>query len=94
MAMFTIRVELHGAESKHYDLLAELLAPAAISNIVTADDGSRYRLPSGEFDWVGEATKEEVLDAIAAAADHTQLQYSILISQATERIWANLPAAE
>lgn len=94
MAMFTIRVELQGAESKHYELLGQLLSPAGISNFIQADDGTRYQLPSGEFDWVGEATKEEVLDAIQAAAEHTELPYAILISQATERIWANLPAAE
>ncbi len=93
MARFTVRVELHNAESENYTLLYEHMVMQGFSDIITTDKGTKFEMPPGEYNFVGNLTKEQILAKAEFAAGETECEYSILVTQSGGRTWANLDKA-
>lgn len=49
MSTFLARIELHGASATDYENLHERLSALGFSRVVTADNGSRLRLPDATY---------------------------------------------
>lgn len=90
--MFTIRVELHDATWRDYVDLANDLATKGITDVVTADDGSSYKMSPGEYSYVGVATIDAVYNAAVLSAAKTGRRYAVFVSEAVRRKWIGLPA--
>lgn len=93
MARFTIRVELHNATAKDYTTLATALAAKNITDVITADDGNKYKMPPAEYQCYGELTAVQVRDIAATAAQTTRKKHAILVTEATSRAWIGLDKA-
>lgn len=93
MARFTVRVELHDAEWRHYETLYENMANQGFSDVITTDQGGKVKMPPGEYNYIGEVAKDEVLAKAERAATGTGKKYSVLVTQSAGRIWKNLEKA-
>lgn len=93
MAMFTIRVELHDATWQDYNDLAKRLAQHGIIDVITADNGKRYKLPPAEYNFVGNATVQQVHDAVVAVAGALGRRFGVVINEVTNRSWQGLSFA-
>jgi hypothetical protein len=92
MAIFTVRVELHKASEADYQRLNAAMAQAGYRREVTADDGSVFQLPAGEFDLVAQGTASQAMEhayRIAVGVKAVPAP-SILVTEAKVRAW-NLP---
>lgn len=90
MKAFTIRVELHAAQSQHYAMLAADLAPKGIVDVIQAGDGVWYKMPPAEYNFVGNQTLQQVYEATVASAKKTGRSYAVLVTEATSRTWIGL----
>lgn len=90
MTMFTIRVELHGAQAHHYASLAQKLAQFGVIDIITSDDGRKWKLPPAEYTYTGNSTLEQVLDAVQGAADAVIASNAVFVTKADSRMWKGL----
>ena len=89
MSKYTVRVELHGAEEVDYEILHK--AMHAKGFLQTIEDGTTFKLPTAEYNYVGaEEDKGEVLDMAKDAAAKTKLKFSILVTKSAGRTWYNL----
>jgi hypothetical protein len=93
MAEFTIRVELHDADSKDYATLAANLATIRVTDVVTAGDGKRYKLPPAEYTYSGEIELNILYNAVDGKVKPVGRKYAIFITQSAGRIWSGLPPA-
>lgn len=93
MAMFTVRVELHGATGSDYASLHQNMKQFGFTDTIVSDEGKTYQLPPAEYNAVGSFTKEQVLDAAKAAAARVKPSYAILVSESSARIWTGLALA-
>jgi hypothetical protein len=91
MASFTTRVELHNANSVDYTDLHSKMEAQGFSRSIKSDQGATYHLPTAEYDYVGNVTREQVLEKAKAAASKVKSSYAVLVSEATARVWHNLP---
>jgi hypothetical protein len=91
--MFSIRVELHNANWSDYVKLAESLSRVGITDIITADNGVRYKLPPAEYNYVGNSTLDRVYEAAKTAAASTGRTYAVVANEATRRMWVGLDKA-
>lgn len=94
MSMFTIRIELHNGQATHYAALAKSLAAVGITDIVTADNGTRYRMSPAEYNFVGETSIDSVYQASVGAATATGLKFAVFVSQCSVRKWIGLQAIQ
>lgn len=90
MAAFSIRVELHRATWNDYVKLAGLLAAHAVVDTIRGDNGVVYKLPPAEYNFEGNATAEQVRQAVAATAAKVVPSYAVVVSEATKRVWVGL----
>ena len=90
MTSFTIRVELHDANWQHYVDMAKDLATKGITDVITADDGTSYKMPPAEYNYVGNASMQQVYEATAASAAKTGKRYGVLVTEAAQRQWVGL----
>lgn len=93
MAKFTIRVELHNATRIDYDDLAKRLARHSITDEILASDGKRYKLPPAEYNYVGNATLDQVYDTVKTVAESVGRKFAILANEVTSRNWVGLQLA-
>lgn len=94
MASFTTRVELHGAITQQdYANLHAAMERQGFTRLIQSDQGTWYHLPTAEYNYEGSGTVEQVLNAASAAASSTGCSHSILVSEATRRMWLNLAPA-
>lgn len=93
MTMFSIRVELHGASSSDYEALATSLASINVVDTIVGDNGIRYKLPPAEYNYVGQATMEQVHEAIRAATSTVGRPYAVVTNEVRQRIWVGLDRA-
>jgi hypothetical protein len=94
MKKFSIRVELHSATSSDYVALAEHLRQRGIVDLITDENGVTYKLPPAEYNYVGDATLEQVFASVESAAKLTLRNYEIVASEAVRRRWIGLPLAQ
>lgn len=90
MAQFTIRVELHKASWDDYVQLATELAKKNITDVITAGDGTRYKMPPAEYQCHGELSSEQVHDIVDTCANMTGKAHAILVTQSAGRFWSGL----
>jgi hypothetical protein len=91
MASFTIRMVLHDyATALDYQLLSNALALNNITDVVMADNGTRWKMPPGEYQFVGNLTIQQVHNICASAANSTRKRHSILITELGGRFWTGL----
>ena len=90
MSSFTIRVELHDANWQHYVDMAKDLASQGITDVIAADSGTSYKMPPAEYNYVGNASADNVLEAAKASAAKTGRPYAVLVTEATRRTWVGL----
>jgi len=94
MASFTIRVELHDANWQHYTNLANDLARSGVTDLITASDGVTYKMSPGEYNYEGNATIDNVLNAVRQAANRTGKANAVFVTEAAGRMWIDLPQAQ
>jgi hypothetical protein len=90
MSSFTIRVELHDANWQHYVDMARDLATKGITDVIVADSGTSYKLPPAEYNYVGNGSADDVLEAAKASAAKTGRRYAVFVTEATRRTWIGL----
>lgn len=94
MAMFTIRIELHGAQLSHYLALAKALLSIGITDVVTDDaTGTSYKMSPGEYSFVGNASLDTVFQACVGAANSTGVRNAVFVSECASRKWQGLAPA-
>jgi hypothetical protein len=90
MAEFTVRVELHLANQDDYDTLHSAMEEEGFSRQIKSDSGTRYHLPTAEYNRTSSKTRQQILDSAAAAADTTGKKYGILVTESAGRTWQGL----
>jgi len=90
MARFTTRVELHYAGDEDYTNLHAAMGAEGFSRLITSDDGATYHLPTAEYNFEGDMTRGEVLEAAKRAAKSTGRDAEILVTESAGRTWSNL----
>jgi hypothetical protein len=90
MTQFTVRVELHDAQRSDYDNLHAAMTRHGFSRLITADDGSVYRLPWAEYDGSANLTSTEILGVAQTAANSTGKRNSVLVTEARSRTQSGL----
>lgn len=91
MAEFTVRVVLHDkATWDDYETLAAALAEKNITDVLTSDDGVKYKMPPAEYQCRGDITKADVLTHCRNAAGSTGKKYSVLVTESNGRTWVGL----
>ncbi|MCW0399675.1 hypothetical protein NB688_002756 [Xanthomonas sacchari] len=93
MARYTIRIELHGATWDDYVEMYKYLAAQGITDIITSDDGTRYKMPPAEYNYEGGATRDQVLASAKACAAKVVHSYAVLVTEAIARSWHSLAKA-
>lgn len=93
MATFTIRVELHDATRQNYIDMAADLARYGITDEVEASNGITYQMSPAEYNYVGNASLENVLDTVRACANKTGRANAVFVTEAAGRMWSGLQPA-
>ena len=91
MAHFTIRVELHSGTKQDYLILHRSLIELKFVGYIVGEDGTKWLLPSAEYNLIGDYTKQEVLQLVTIAAKKTAKNYWILVTKSAGRIWSLSP---
>ena len=89
MARFTVRVELHNASREHYEQLHKKMTAHGFSDVISVD-GRRYRLPPAEYNFVGSATRDQVLEKAKAAARSVVEKFAVFVTESNGRTWHGL----
>lgn len=92
MPRFTVRVVLHNASPQNYVDLANSLATKGVVDVIRSDDGTLYKLPPAEYNFEGNASAEQVRDAVVQAASITNRFESVLVTETQKRVWQGLQA--
>ncbi len=90
MAKFTVRVELHNADESDYEPLHEAMQDKGFSRTIKNGDGIEYHLPTAEYNFSGSGTTQQVLNAAKEAAQTTDYDFEILVTESTSRRWYQL----
>jgi len=93
MARYTIRIELHDATWDDYVEMYKHLATQGITDIITSDDGVRYKMPPAEYNYDGNATRAQVLEMAKASAGKVVRSYAVLVTESNGRTWHGLAKA-
>lgn len=91
MASFTIRMVLHdNATANDYQVLANSLAMRGITDVVVADSGTKWKMPPGEYQFIGDLTIKQVHGLCAESGVITGKRHGILITELGGRFWSGL----
>lgn len=91
MAMFTVRVELHNADSNDYENLHQEMEAAGFSRTITTTSGEVYQLPNAEYSYTGDKTTEQVRDLASDTAKKVKANPAILVTKSDgTRRWSGL----
>lgn len=92
MSSFTVRVELHGASSEHYELLHDRMLKAQYYRWIygASDGGERgyWTLPTAEYDHTSEATVSQIRDEVLVIANSVKRGAWVLVTEAGDRAWS------
>jgi len=91
MGRFTVRVELHDSKESDYNKLHGAMKDRGFLRTIKIGSGN-FLLPSGEYNFVGRATRKTICDKAAAAANATKRAYAILVTEGV-RTFRHLPPA-
>jgi len=87
---YTIRIELLEASADDQAALAKALRREGFEHTVPGNDGTRYRLPPGEYNYDAKATPNDAMDAAKRAAGSTGREFRVLVTEVAGRAWHNL----
>ncbi|WP_337927194.1 type V toxin-antitoxin system endoribonuclease antitoxin GhoS [Xenorhabdus griffiniae] len=91
MANFTVRVELHNANSKDYDRLHEKMENAGFERAITTESGRVFQLPDAEYSISSTKSTQEVCDLARDTAKKIKSNPSILVTKSNgTRRWSGL----
>ena len=91
MPNFTARIELHGAKtSEDYENLHREMENKGFSRDITDSKGVSYRLPTAEYNYVGQRTIEQVLEMAKSAASKVKADFEAIVTESNGRRWYNL----
>lgn len=90
MAKFIVRVELHTAGARDYDVLHEAMQQSGFRRDIMGSNGIQYDLPTAEYYLMGEYTAEAVREAARLAAVSTGKAVAVLVTQGTRLVWTGL----
>lgn len=93
MPRFTTRVELHNGDADDYETLHDAMERKGFSRTIAGGNGRTYQLPTAEYNFDGDGTRESVLGKAQKAADSTGLKHSILVTESAGRTWSGLDDA-
>ena len=92
MSNFTVRVELHGANESHYELLHAYMAAAGffkfVSGATPCGESGTWKLPTAEYDYSSERSAADVRDAVKLLADSVKPGAWVLITEVASRAWS------
>lgn len=93
MPDYTVRVVLHGATAKHYQLLHEMMGKAGARRTVRGSNGMLFDLPDGEYVLSNSLPVTKVMDAVADIAGSVKSlpQPSVLVTEAIGWAWQLRP---
>lgn len=91
MARYTVRVELHKANSDDYETLHEYMKQEGFLRYITDEDGAKHQLPTAEYNISSKGDKRTVLNKAKQAASRTGKRYMVLVTESDGRTWYNLP---
>jgi hypothetical protein len=94
MAKFTIRVELHNATWQNYADLAKNLAARGIVDVIRADDGTWYKMPPAEYNYEGNATRDQVLETTKTCTAAVVRSFAVMVTEANGRAWHGLAVVQ
>ena len=91
MSSFTVRVELRDHPAgDDYDTLHKAMEAEGFSRTIDNGNGVIYRLPTAEYNFIGDLSNSEVIDKAKRAADQTGKAYCVLVTESKGRRWVNL----
>jgi hypothetical protein len=91
MASFTIRVELRDANREQYNKLYERMAAEGFTDIIReTTSGKAYKMPPGEYNYIGNLTRATVLEKAERAASGVVKDYAVLVTESAGRTWNGL----
>ncbi|KUJ05468.1 hypothetical protein ACSMEB_20405 [Stenotrophomonas maltophilia] len=90
MASYTIRIELHEADWDDYVEMYQHLAAQGITDIISSDNGVSYKMPPAEYNYVGSATRAQVLEMAKASAGKVVRSYAVFVTESNGRKWYGL----
>ncbi|WP_426577690.1 type V toxin-antitoxin system endoribonuclease antitoxin GhoS [Xenorhabdus stockiae] len=95
MARFTVRVELHKADSDDYDTLHEKMKAKGFKKTISdSDSGNTYSLPTAEYNYSSNTkSKNEVCDLAHDIAKSVKKNPSVLVTESKGRCWKGLKNA-
>lgn len=70
--------------------MARDLATKGITDVIVADNGTAYKMSPAEYNYVGNASADEVLEATKASAAKTGKGYAVFVTEAMRRTWVGL----
>lgn len=93
MAIFTVRVEMHGATGADYERLHAAMGARGFRRQITSDQRVAYDLPTAEYDQTNRPTgSAAVRDEVVAIAKTVHPDPSVLVTEAVGRAWLLFPA--
>ncbi len=90
MTQFTTRVELHHADDDDYDVLHGAMEERGFSRYITSGKNVTYHLPTAEYDYQGNKTRDDVLELAKEAASETKKKFAVLVTASNGRTWVGL----
>ncbi|KER01564.1 type V toxin-antitoxin system endoribonuclease antitoxin GhoS [Photorhabdus temperata] len=91
MANFTVRVELHDANSKDYEKLHEKMENAGFERTITTTSGKIYHLPDAEYSITSDKSTDEIKDLARDTAKKVKSNPAILVTKSSgTRRWSGL----
>lgn len=90
MTSFTVRVELHDADSEDYEDLHKKMKAKGFNRTIQSGDGIRYQLPNAEYNYSGNISRSDVLNSAYDAAKSVRKNPAVLVTESAGRTWRGL----
>jgi hypothetical protein len=90
MATFLTRVELHDATYENYVQLHDFMGQEGFTATIRGGDGALYQLPPAEYHLSANCTIEDARAKASRAAQKTQRNYAVLVSEYSRAAWNGL----
>jgi hypothetical protein len=70
--------------------MAADLAQMGVTDVITADNGTKYKMSPAEYNYQGAASIDEVLNAVVGAAGRTGKRHAVFVTESVQRKWRGL----
>ncbi|MBH2810150.1 type V toxin-antitoxin system endoribonuclease antitoxin GhoS [Serratia liquefaciens] len=87
MASFTVRVELHKADSEDYENLHEKMKAKGYNREIVDSAGKKYKLPSAEYTATKNMTSSQVVNEVVEIAAKVKPNPDVLVTKSDGRAW-------